>query len=259
MSGIGPTLAGEELHVRSSLLEGNSLQSAPASTLPPVWLGLGFRAEEHQPRPTGTGAPWSRPASAGPTTSVRGLTGPVAPGAVAPFRSFANAAGAAEQEKRWERGMEVIETIKVRDEDLAEELAQGAVDHGATDEFGSTALILAARGGLEQLVTTILEQPGVSVNAQNHFGSTALICAATNGHLAICEKLLQHGADVDIRTRIGGTALGKAAGSGQDAVCRRLVEAGASLDFRTKLGDSAADLARKGGHQQLAQFLASSA
>merc|ERR1712129_165274 len=84
-------------------------------------------------------------------------------------------------------------------------------DLSATDEFGSTALILAARAGMEGLCRELVKMPGIEVDAQNHFGSTALICASTNGHLLVCELLLAHGASVHCRTRLGGTALGKAA------------------------------------------------
>jgi len=216
-----------------------------------VWIGPGevsFGPSAVAPRLGGAGATWPRLDAAGATAIP--VRSPAS-------RCFANAAGAKDPEERWEQGLEVLQSIKVRDEDLAEELARGDADLGATDEFGSTPLILAARAGMEQLCKVMIELPGVDVNAANHFGSTALVCAATNGHLEVCEMLLQRGADVNHRTRLGGTALGKAASSGQEAVCRRLVEAGAQLDPRTKLGDTAADLARKGGHEELAKLLAS--
>jgi len=167
-------------------------------------------------------------------------------------RSFGTSAN--DEEDRWKRGLEVIDAIKVKDEDLAEELLAGA-DLTATDDFGSTALILAARSGLCELCSTLLESEAVEVDTQNHFGSTALICAATNGHLEVCEMLLQRGADVNIRTRLGGTALGKAASSGQTLVCERLLRAGAAVDVRTKLDQTASDLAFAAGHDDLAKRL----
>jgi len=162
--------------------------------------------------------------------------------------------GAVEKEQRWARGLEVLECIRVRDEDLALELLVGA-DLSATDHFGSTPLILAARAGLESLCKELLSRQDIDLNAQNHFGSSALICASTNGHLEICEQLLRQGAATELRTRLNVTALGKAAAAGHREVCHRLLASGAAVDVKTKLGQTVSELASQAGHTDLASLL----
>lgn len=43
-----------------------------------------------------------------------------------------------------------------------------------------------------------------SANLEDKSGYTALHYAARNGHLKVCETLLQHGAAVDAKTKAGG-------------------------------------------------------
>lgn len=56
------------------------------------------------------------------------------------------------------------------------------VDINAQDKEGTTALIIAARWGHEDLVKFLLQAPNINVNKQDEKGNTALIMGALHGH-----------------------------------------------------------------------------
>ena len=55
---------------------------------------------------------------------------------------------------------------------------------------------LAARKGNEEIVKVLLDQPTVQVDAKDGSGKTALHLACSEGHVKICQVLLNYGADI---------------------------------------------------------------
>jgi ankyrin repeat protein len=84
------------------------------------------------------------------------------------------------------------------------------IEINVTDEYGQTALMLAADQGHVDTAKIIL-QHGARLNLQNKRGGTALMFASFNGHLEIVTELLKAGADVNIKSKNGATALMQAA------------------------------------------------
>ncbi|CAK9045403.1 unnamed protein product [Durusdinium trenchii] len=102
-----------------------------------------------------------------------------------------------------------------------------------TDPFGSTALILSCRLGMEQLCDVILTAPGISpkdlkhyVNRHNQMGWTALLLAAQNGFGLICCQLMAAEGNPNLSSEGQLTPLMLAASNGHEDTCRLL------LDFR---------------------------
>jgi len=155
--------------------------------------------------------------------------------------------------------MSLIELIKAKDDDLAQEMVSEPepVDLDVSDAYGSTALTLAARGGYLDLCQAILRRdPPPPYNAQNIFGSTALMCAAASGHGDVCTELLKvKEIDVNIVTQYGSTALSKAAEAGHASIVEQLLARGADPTVSNKLGKTAAELAAAKGHMSTAQLL----
>ena len=86
------------------------------------------------------------------------------------------------------------------------------------DEF-----IVAAENGILNasfLKSLLLGQP--DVNAKNEYGYSALILAAWHGHLDIVKVLLANNADVDLKDNDGNTALSRAALYEQDETVQAL-------------------------------------
>jgi hypothetical protein len=67
------------------------------------------------------------------------------------------------------------------------------VDRG--NEFGTTAIILAASEGHRGIVTQLLEG-GADIEARNYVGNTALLLATSHGHCDVVAHLLGNGANV---------------------------------------------------------------
>src|SRR5262249_51456044 len=114
--------------------------------------------------------------------------------------------------------------------------ARGTAYYECSSRKDSTALMIAADRGWEELVDLLLDA-GADVNAGNNAGETALACAAgafyehTSGP-RIIRTLLQHGARVNDRDKAGQTPLMKAAqgphwGKDDAALVQVLLDAGA--------------------------------
>ena len=114
-----------------------------------------------------------------------------------------------------------------------EDIATQVLDSGecAVDcrtDMGTTALILASSGGHRSFVRMLLNRQA-NVSLQNWYG-TALHCAAEAGKTASIAELLDAGLDVDIRDKSRRTALHCATVSGNPHVIRLLLKGGAQVD-----------------------------
>ncbi|CAL1149885.1 unnamed protein product [Cladocopium goreaui] len=100
-----------------------------------------------------------------------------------------------------------------------------------TDPFGSTALILSCRLGMEQLCNVMLTAPGILpkdlkdyVNRCNQMGWTALLLASQNGFASICHQLLSAEADPNVSSEGQLTPLMLAASNGHEETVRLLLD-----------------------------------
>jgi hypothetical protein len=84
-------------------------------------------------------------------------------------------------------------------------LREGGSQIRETNDFGNTALILAAQYGRLETVEWLLKEGGSHIGEANHHSCTAMLHAAYFGMLEIVAWLLEHGganiADVDIEGR----------------------------------------------------------
>lgn len=89
--------------------------------------------------------------------------------------------------------------------------------------------LIRAAGGADVVVVRQLIKDGAQVNAVDEWGTTALLLAAREGDLETARALLRVGADVDGRTG-PLTPLGQAAMRGHSHMVRLLLRAGAQVD-----------------------------
>ena len=81
----------------------------------------------------------------------------------------------------------------------------GAVNVGARDNYGMTALLWAALNGHLEVVRWLLREGGSSVVERDNDGWTALLYAAYNGHLEVVRWLLSEGgSSIDEQTNDEG-------------------------------------------------------
>ena len=122
----------------------------------------------------------------------------------------------------------------------------------------STVLLEVAGGGHE-VITGLLLNLGADIHASNDFGSTALQLAASQGHAAIVRLLIEGGDNKYARDCSNGeysTALHYAAKNGKDEIIRLLLdEAAADWDNRNEdVGNALRWVALK-GHEVVVQLL----
>ena len=76
-----------------------------------------------------------------------------------------------------------------------------------TDEFGDTALMLAANYNRTDVVRCLIEK-GANVNHQTRYARwTALHYASLKNHTDVIKILVQHGARTDIKSKHGNTPI----------------------------------------------------
>ena len=95
--------------------------------------------------------------------------------------------------------------------------------------------IKAARKGNLELVESYIEQ-GISLESMDQYGWTALMLAAWLGHNQVVEWLLSKGANVDATSQTGCTALIGAARCGHTQVVEMLLSNGANVDATIQNG-----------------------
>ena len=161
------------------------------------------------------------------------------------------------------------------------------VDAGTAD--GTTAFCWAVWQGQLEAARFLCDEAGCNPHATNSYGCNAAMWAAQGGHLLVCRYLLQRGVAFDLVNANGQGCLHKAAQRGHVAVCEWLVggsEGGGSdgggsegggagppddgpgllaagnpkahlhREPNKDEGSRPSDLARCGGHEELARWLA---
>jgi ankyrin repeat protein len=98
---------------------------------------------------------------------------------------------------------------------------QSQISVNLPNNHGSTALLIAAEFGHDEVVKMLLERSEVNVNLQDGDGDTALICAAEFGHIDIVRMLLEMtDLDPSLRNKIGRTAFFKGRCEGAYSDCQ---------------------------------------
>ncbi len=90
------------------------------------------------------------------------------------------------------------------------------------------ALLRASREGHADAVKELVKTPGIDVNATDEFGNTALIEAARFGHDEVTRALLAAGAKTNVRDKSGKTPLMLAIAGGHEEVVIALRQSGAN-------------------------------
>jgi serine/threonine-protein phosphatase 6 regulatory ankyrin repeat subunit B len=136
-------------------------------------------------------------------------------------------------------------------------LSAKGIDIDAKDQFGQTALIIAAIKGNDEAARALINK-GANVNAANNNGRTPLMIATAIGHLQIVQALLSApGIDIDAKDQFGQTALIIAATKGNDEAARALINKGANVNAANNNGWTPLMSAAQHGHLTTIQILLS--
>ncbi|KAK0083927.1 hypothetical protein PV325_007928 [Microctonus aethiopoides] len=125
----------------------------------------------------------------------------------------------------------------------------------AKNELGQTAVHLAAKNGIDDILTKLIESKA-SVNCRDSAGYTPLHYACRSNLPNTVRILILGGANVQARhTETGMVPLHEAASAGQKEVIQALLAMNAPVNPRTLADDIPADLARRNGHNECVQLL----
>ena len=124
----------------------------------------------------------------------------------------------------------------------------------ATDDYGETALLMAAASKHVDVVKTLLEN-GVNANATNPLGETPLLRAAAKGAEDVAGLLLKHGVDRGAKDLEGRLALACAAANGHEAATKLFLDEGCDPDSKDYVGRSPLWLAACNGHADVLELI----
>ena len=124
-----------------------------------------------------------------------------------------------------------------------------------TDEDGWTALHHSARNGSYELVTYFAEM-GTDIHVRNNSYWNCLHIAAFNGHLKLCQTLIEkHKFDVLMPNTYGWTALHCSAKSGSYELLSYFAAIGNAIDLKTDSRWNCLHIAALYGHLNLCKYL----
>jgi ankyrin repeat protein len=153
----------------------------------------------------------------------------------------------------WKQLIEAINTNNIAEaKSLVQQIDEGELNK--TDDYGKTALHLAAEKGHAPIVELLLSKDGVDVNAQDQYKYTALHKAASKGHKEIVTILLEHKAEVD-SFHPCSSPLELAVLRNQPEVIRILLSYGANPNALDPSGLSALHFAAEGGDIEILKLL----
>jgi ankyrin repeat protein len=119
------------------------------------------------------------------------------------------------------------------DVDEVGRLLEAGADVAAANNYGASAMSLAAEIGHAEMLGLLLEA-GADADSPNPDGQTALMAVARTGRLEAARVLLEHGASIDAREAWGGqTALMWASARRHPEMMELLIAHGADVDARS--------------------------
>jgi ankyrin repeat protein len=137
---------------------------------------------------------------------------------------------------------QLIEAIRVGNRQRVVALLDAGVDVNATNEGGSTPLIMAAYYDQAGIARLLVER-GAELNRKNDEGETAAFMAATRSEkVAVLSYLLQQGAEAG-SNKAGNTALCKAASRDHHAIVGVLIRSGVDVNEISAVGNRTALIA----------------
>ena len=156
-----------------------------------------------------------------------------------------------------ESTIQLLDASELDNVDQVKDLLGQGVNPNAQDEYGLTALMVAAGYGGEKVAEHLLSLPTIDTEMRDkEEGWTAMLYAAGHGHLPLLKILLQHGADPGAVNNHSVTALMEAAANGLEEVAKCLLSLpSTNMEARSECGATALLWAASFGHLQLIKLL----
>lgn len=141
-------------------------------------------------------------------------------------------------------------------DDIVQYLLDLGADVNACDSMGWTALHYACAYAKSSTCMLLLRQPMIQIDAQNKGGGTPLLMASHSNIITVVEKLIDMEADVNHTNAFGLSSLMMAVDACNTRVSKLLVESGATLEESENVfGSTPFFIACQTGNFEIAAFL----
>jgi ankyrin repeat protein len=118
-----------------------------------------------------------------------------------------------------------------------------------------TKFFEAAVKGKTDRVIKYIDRDGFSTGSRNEFGMTALHIAAREGHIRLISNLFDRGADINALNQFRRTPLYMASAAGKSETVEFLLDRGANINLADKFGRSPLVVARANDHFRVVELL----
>ena len=157
-------------------------------------------------------------------------------------------------ENKLNKNESLLHFVKIGEMDIITELLHRGASPDSSDNFGHTALMIAAGSNGKNTVTLLLER-GAKIDAKDLYGESAVVIATRMENLSMVELLLDSGANMDSVDSKGNTLLHLAVQSRDQKLLDYLLSAGVSVSNANANSETAMDLAMLKGLDSAANLL----
>ena len=134
-------------------------------------------------------------------------------------------------------------------------LVEIGVDPAHKDKHNQTCLYYTVREGKYQTSKYLIENCNLPINDRDIYGQNPIYYAARDGHLNLCELLVEKGTDVNLEDKYGQTCIFYAIREGHYDVVEFLIRHGANVNKNDKKKQTPVSYAMKNGKDKIAELL----
>ena len=138
---------------------------------------------------------------------------------------------------------------------ICQYLVEIGVNPAHKDKHNQTCLYYTVREGKYQTSKYLIEDCNLPINDRDIYGQNPIYYAARDGHLNLCELLVEKGTDVNLEDKYGQTCIFYAIREGHYDVVEFLIRHGANVNKNDKKKQTPVSYAMKNGKDKIAELL----
>ena len=134
-------------------------------------------------------------------------------------------------------------------------LVELEVNPAHKDKHHQTCLYYTVREGKYETSRYLIEECHLPINEKDIYGQNPIYYAARDGHLNLCELLVEKGTDVNLEDKYGQTCIFYAIREGHYDIVEFLIKHGANVNKNDKKKQTPVSFALKNGKEKIAELL----
>lgn len=134
-------------------------------------------------------------------------------------------------------------------------LTQIGVNSKFKDKHEQTCLYYTVREGKYRTSKYLIEECGLLINEKDIYGQNPIYYAAREGHLPLCELLVDKGTDINLEDKYGQTCIFYAIRQGHYDIVEYLIKKGANVNKTDKKKQTPVTYAMKVGQNDIMELL----